>query len=64
MKRIILLTTSSISAAIVAALVTIALVGVASGNSALAASTLNNGSFETGDLSGWTVDTTASGGNC
>jgi hypothetical protein len=62
MKRIILLTTSSISAAIVAALVTIALVGVASGNSALAASTLNNGSFETGDLSGWTVDTTASGG--
>ena len=63
MKRAILLTTSSITAAIVAALATIALVLVASGgNSALAASSLNNGSFETGDLSGWTVDTTASGG--
>ena len=45
-----------------AALASIALVLVASGgNSALAASSLDNGNFETGDLSGWTVDTTASG---
>jgi Big-like domain-containing protein len=44
---------------IAAALATIALV-VASGanNSALAASSLVNGNFETGDLTGWTVDTT------
>jgi hypothetical protein len=62
MKRAILLTTSSISAAIFAALATIALVGLASGGkSALAASSLDNGSFETGSLSGWTVDTTAAG---
>src|SRR5215207_2961523 len=44
-----------------AALATLALVGVASGNSALAASSLVNGNFETGDLSGWTVDTTNGG---
>jgi hypothetical protein len=49
--------------AIAAALATIALVLVASGNnSALAATSLNNGNFETGDLTGWSVDTTASGG--
>jgi len=46
----------------IAALATIALVLVASGNSAVAASSLVNGNFETGDLTGWTVDTTASGG--
>ena len=65
MKRAIPLTTSSILAAAIAAaaaLATIALVLVASGNSALAASSLVNGNFETGDLTGWTVDTTASGG--
>src|SRR5215203_6808337 len=50
---------STILAAIAAALATIALVLVASGNSALAASSLVNGNFETGDLTGWTVDTTA-----
>jgi hypothetical protein len=62
MKRAILLTTSSISAAIAGALATIALVLVTSGsNPALATSTLNNGNFETGDLSGWTVDTTNGG---
>src|SRR5215203_4448140 len=55
---------STILVAIAAAFATIALVLVASGNnSALAASSLNNGNFETGDLSGWTVDTTASGGS-
>src|SRR5215216_1249110 len=53
---------STILAAIAAALAMIALVGVASGNnSALAASSVVNGSFETGDLTGWSVDTTASG---
>ena len=63
MKRAILLTTASISAAIAAALATIALVLVTSGsNPAIAASTLVNGNFETGDLSGWSVDTTKSGG--
>src|SRR5919112_1588949 len=66
MKRAIPLTTSSILAAAIAAaaaLATIALVLVASGNSALAASSLVNGNFETGDLTtGWTVDTTKSGG--
>jgi hypothetical protein len=63
MKRPILLTIASISAAIAAALATIALVLVASGsNTALAASSLNNGNFETGDLSGWTEDTTKSSG--
>ena len=50
-------------AAIAAALATIvALVLVARVNSALAASSLVNGNFETGNLTGWTVDTTASGG--
>jgi hypothetical protein len=45
-------------------LATIALVVVSSGNnSALAASSLVNGNFETGDLTGWSVDTTASGGD-
>jgi hypothetical protein len=45
-----------------AAVAAIALVGVASGaNSALAASSLVNGNFETDDLSGWTVDPTNSG---
>jgi hypothetical protein len=51
-----------ILAAIAAALATLALVLVASDKSAVAVSSLNNGNFETGDLSGWTVDTTASGG--
>jgi hypothetical protein len=60
MKRAILLTTSS-SAAIAAALATIALVLVASVNPAVAASSLVNGDFETGDLTGWTVDTTNGG---
>src|SRR5215217_6182590 len=53
---------STILAAIAAALATIALVLAASGNSAVAASSLVNGNFETGNLTGWTVDTTASGG--
>src|SRR5829696_1436796 len=53
---------STILAAIAAALATIALVLAASGNNpAVAASSLVNGNFETGDLSGWTVDTTGSG---
>jgi hypothetical protein len=39
-------------AAIAAALATIALVVVASGNSALAASSIVNGNIETGDLTG------------
>jgi hypothetical protein len=43
---------STILGAIAAALATIALVVVASGNSALAASSLVNGNFETGDLTG------------
>jgi hypothetical protein len=43
-------------------LATMTLVVVASGSLALAASSLVNGNFETGDLSGWTVDTSASGG--
>jgi hypothetical protein len=46
-----------------AAVAAIALVVVASGTSAIAASSLLNGNFETGDLTGWTVDTTASGGD-
>jgi hypothetical protein len=53
----------TILAAIAAALATIALVVVSSGNSALAASSLVNGNFETGDLTGWTVDATAFGGS-
>jgi len=53
---------STILVAIAAVLATIALVVVASGNSALAASSLVNGNFETGDLTGWSVDTTSSGG--
>jgi hypothetical protein len=53
---------STILAAIAATLATITLVLASSGNSALAASSLVNGNFETGDLSGWTVDTAASGG--
>src|SRR5215208_4016099 len=53
---------STLLAAIAAALATIALVLAASGNSAVAASSLVNGNFETGNLTGWTVDTTASGG--
>jgi hypothetical protein len=48
-------------AAIAAALATIALVLAAGGNSALAATSVVNGNFETGDLSGWSVDTTGSG---
>jgi hypothetical protein len=43
-------------------LATMMLVVVASSGLAVAASSLNNGNFETGDLSGWSVDTTASGG--
>jgi hypothetical protein len=39
-------------------LATMALVVVASGSLAVAASSLNNGNFETGNLSGWTVDAT------
>lgn len=45
-----------------AAVAAIALVVVASTNSALAASSLVNGNFETGDLSGWTVDKATNGG--
>jgi hypothetical protein len=52
-----------LSAALAAALATISLVVVASGNPAVAASSLVNGSFETGDLTGWSVDTSASGGD-
>ena len=49
---------STILVAIAAVLATIALVVVGSGhNSALAASSLVNGSFETGDLTGWSVYT-------
>ena len=56
MKRAILLSISSILA-VIAALAAIAIVVVASGgNSALAASSVVNGNFETGDLSGWSVD--------
>jgi Bacterial Ig-like domain len=44
-------------------LATMTLVVVASGSLALAASSLNNGNFETGDLTGWSVDTSASGGD-
>jgi hypothetical protein len=43
-------------------LATMTLVVVASSSLAVAASSLNNGNFETGDLTGWTVDTSASGG--
>ena len=39
-------------------LATMALVAVASGSLAVAASSVNNGNFETGDLTGWTVDAT------
>ena len=49
-------------AAIAVGLATVALVLVASGKPVVAASSLNNGNFETGDLTGWTVDTPASGG--
>ena len=42
-------------------LATMTLVVVASGSLAVAASSLNNGNFETGGLSGWSVDTSASG---
>jgi hypothetical protein len=44
-------------------LATMTLVVVASGSLALAASSLNNGNFESGDLSGWSVDATTTGGN-
>jgi Bacterial Ig-like domain len=43
-------------------LATMMLVVVASGSLAVAASSLNNGNFERGDLTGWSVDTTSSGG--
>jgi hypothetical protein len=43
-------------------LATMTLVVVASGSLALAASSLVNGNFETGDLTGWSVDTTNGGG--
>jgi len=49
---------STMLAAIAAVLARIALVVVASGNPAIAASSLVNGNFEMGDLSGWSVDTT------
>jgi hypothetical protein len=52
---------STILVAIAAALATIALLVVSSGNSALAASSPVNGNFETGDLTGWSVDATGSG---
>jgi hypothetical protein len=52
--RLIILAASAVVAAI-------ALVVVASGNSAVAASSLVNGNFETGDLSGWAADTTNGG---
>jgi hypothetical protein len=53
----------TILVAIAAALATIALVVASSGKpAAAAASSLNNGNFETGDLTGWSVDTSASGG--
>ena len=53
---------SAILAAIAAALATIALVLASSpNNSALAASSLVNGNCETGDLTGWSVDTTNGG---
>jgi hypothetical protein len=52
---------STILAAIAAALATIALVLASSDNSALAASSLVNGNFETGDLTGWSLDTTNGG---
>jgi hypothetical protein len=42
-------------------LATMTLVVVASGSLALAASSLNNGNFESGNLTGWSVDTTGSG---
>ena len=54
---------STILGAIAAALATTALVLASSGNnSAVAASSVVNGNFETGDLTGWTVDTTNGGG--
>ena len=53
---------SMILVAIASALATIALVLASSSNLAVAASSLVNGNFETGDLTGWSVDTTASGG--
>ena len=53
---------STILAGIAAALATIALVLAASGNSAVAATSVVNGNFETGDLTGWSVGTPASGG--
>jgi hypothetical protein len=43
-------------------LATMTLVVVASGSLALAASSLNNGNFETGNLSGWSVATPNGGG--
>jgi hypothetical protein len=52
---------STILAGIAAALATIALVLTTSGNSAQAASSLANGNLETGDLTGWSVDTTNGG---
>jgi hypothetical protein len=53
----------TILVAIAAALAIIALVLASSGNnSAVAATSLVNGNFETGDLTGWTVDTTSGGG--
>jgi hypothetical protein len=45
-----------------AALTSIALILVASGKAAVAFTALVNGNFETGDLTGWTVDTTSFGG--
>ena len=52
---------STILAGIAAALATIALVLTTSGNPAQAASSLANGNLETGDLTGWSVDTTNGG---
>src|SRR5215204_408981 len=53
---------STILAAIAAALATVGLILVTSANnSAQAASSLVNGNFETGDLTGWSVDTTNGG---
>jgi hypothetical protein len=44
-------------------LATMMLAVVSSGSLAVAAYSLNNGNFESGDLTGWSVDTTASGGD-
>jgi hypothetical protein len=61
MRKTMIVPRLRISVLIAAALVSIALILVASGKSAVAFTSLVNGNFETGDLKGWTVGTTASG---